>query len=1209
MLEERHQAVLAQESRPVIETVEPQPPHCIILNSEFASERTLVITGENLGATSDTRLEFRRLRYRKGTILFGLEVNWDNLERVTLDMGLIEEHLDYFHSILYFQVRLADAEGRGLSNWSDSFNLVWDATSCPVVRPTPTQTPSTGPFPPTSPVRGVAGDSWADVVLGKPDFTQIAPKSVVPFKVNNPTGVVVDRSVEPGRAYVWDSGNSRILGMDLGSCYDGTGPCSADIVLGQPSGYDHAACNGDNGVQKFPARARPTAKTLCGIPDHSLSPGEAYSFVTMAVDDDGNLYVPDSFNHRVLKYENPFEGDGVADRVWGQAGFSGMACNRGAPDDPTAGSLCFHSDSIRFTLNRYGAGVDIDADGNMWVADTGNNRVLRFPAHPNTGTIAKTADLVLGQRDFNSAESGQSLKELHAPSAVRFDSRSWLYVADAANDRVVVFKPPFESGASAAMTFASQLHHPSSLEVDPLGRGVWVVDSGNYMVELWDVTGESVLQVLGKNSYQPDRRCGAALEGVPGGPRLCFVGGGIGLDSRGNVLVPVYHDAADVFRFPNPDAQTNGAQVSNPDRRLFFPPFEDNLRDRYGIHSTRGIATWQDQLIVSDIRRLMFWNGLDTLTSGQPADGVIGDEFANGDGIDCCGRIKVDAAGRLWTLAFEGVHYLDVYQLPLTEYSVPLHTTWKRAATFPVLRTEEGITLGHRIFGIAPVGRGEFLWLSDTDNHRVLRIRDPLTNPVVDVVLGQEDAIGDQCNQGRLAGAALDELCYPGALSLDLMGNLYVSDHALEVNGNLRLLVFSAETTPISNSEAIFAPRAAKAFSRSTAPHHNLWVDPWDPGGAVIERQGRSLSAAAWEPAFDSTNRMVVGFNGYAGPRFVGVYDDPLGPDNLPTSFLNDFGSMPYTAAFDDNDNLYVGDINRARVLIYRNPFNNPPPPTAESPVLHAAPSPEYPVSIRFVSPKPPFCVVRSSRHEYETTLDLTVEGLPDHRRLVLEFRKVTSAYGEFLNIEETLVHDGRSGITVDFERFWRRLRPYIGKATLTVRILKGGSDSIPISNWSPPFFLADDVGTCGVALPTPTPLPSPTPTNTPTPAPTPTNTPVPTPSPTPTNTPIPAPSPTPTNTPTLTALPTPAHTPAPTPFSTPTHTPTPTPLTASTSAPTPTLTPVPTSRVSLTPAPSPTPGASESPEGGVPTVWLGLAAAILVLVASTGLFAWNRRR
>ena len=772
-------------------------------------------------------------------------------------MSLIRQHL-WNIPRMTLQVRVTNAKGDALTDWSDRFNVVRDGSGCAV--PSASPVPTLGPtiFPPTQPVRGVAGDLWADVIIGKPDFSQIAPKSVVPFKVNNPTGVVVDRSVDPGRAYVWDSGNSRILGIDLAACYEGDAPCSADIIIGQPSGYDHAACNGDNGVQAFPVRARPSAETLCGIPDHSLSPWEAYSFVTMAVDSDGNLYVPDSFNHRILKYENPFESDSVADQVWGQADFSGRVCNRGALGSPTKESFCFHSSSIQFTLNRYGAGVEIDSEGNMWVADTGNNRVLRFPVQPDTGEIAKAADLVLGQSDFDTAEPGSSFSKLHAPSAVRFDSQGWLYVADAANDRVLVFKPPFEFGAQADITFGSQLHHPSSLEVDPFGRGVWVVDSGNYMVELWDSTGTSVLQVLGKNSYEPDRGCGPPMDGVPGGPHLCPIGGSVGLDSRGNVLVPVYHDAAEVFRFPTLSPGSNLA--SDPDRRFFFPPFEDNLRDKRGIHSARGIAAWKDQLIVSDIRRLMFWNGLDTLTSGQPAAGVIGDESSVGGWRYCCGRIKVDAAGRLWVLAFEGVYFLDVYQLPLTEYSVPLHTIWKQSATFPVLGTDEEVTLGHGIQGVAPVGRGEFLWLSDTDNHRVLRIRDPLTAPVVDVVLGQENASGNQCNRGKFPAADpfaiergdnTDVLCFPGALTIDRKGDLYVSDHALEINGNRRLLVFSSESTPVTNLETIFAPTATKVFTRSVVGLNNLWADPWEPG-AVMGHHRRSFwgsfSAATWEP-------------------------------------------------------------------------------------------------------------------------------------------------------------------------------------------------------------------------------------------------------------------------------------------------------------------------------------------------------------------------
>ena len=1141
-------------------SVDPALPHCVLLNSTNDSDRVLTITGKDLLAFSQRRLQFLNVDTNQETILFDQEVSWLDPRRISIDMEQVDLRFRTGGQ-LRLQARIVSAGSPRLASaWSDEFIFALNVTSCGIDRR----------FPPTSPIRGIAGDPWADVVIGQPDFSQIAPKSVVPFKVYNPTGVVVDRSVDPGRAYIWDSGNSRVLGIDLAQCYRSQGPCSADVVIGQPSGYDHAACNGDDGVQNFPQRALPTAETLCGNPDHSLSPWEAYSFVTMAVDSDGGLFLPDFFNHRILKYENPFETDSVADQVWGQADFSGMVCNRDALDHPTAESLCFQSDSIRLALNHYGAGVEIDAEGNLWVADVGNNRVLRFPGDAATGEISKTADLVLGQSDFRTAGPGRSLRKFHAPSAVRFDSRGRLYVADAANSRVLVFEPPFTSGAAAAMTFGSQLHHPTSLEIDPLGRGIWIVDARNYMVELWDETGTSVLRVLGKSSYEPDGRCGSPLTGVQGGPHMCPIGGSIGLDEHGNVLVPVYHNAADVFRFPTSTTQAGDGFGSDPDKRFFFPPFEDNLRDGTGIHSARGIATWKDQLIVSDIRRLMFWNGLDNLTSGQPADGVIGDESAVGEWPYCCGRIKVDAAGRLWVLAFEGVHFLDVYQLPLTEHSVPLHTIWKHDAVFPVLGTEEKIALGHGIQGIIPIGGGEFLWLSDTDNHRVLRIRDPLTNPVVDVVLGQLNAGDTECNRGRHTGASLSELCYPGALSIDRMGNLYVSDHALEVNGNLRLLVFSADSTPLTNSETIFAPRAAKALRRSAVGLTKEWADPWESRSVIGQYDGRirgPLLAATWEPAFDSANRMVVGYNAYVGPRFVGVYEDPLGQDTLPTSFLYDFGSMPYTATFDDNDHLYVGDINRGRVLVYRNPFNNPAQTSAESQQQDEPPNPSYPVVIASVSPGPPYCVVRNSSWDYETILELELEGLQASNDLTLEFRKVTSAHREYLDIGQVSLNNEFSRMRVNQPWFWYSLWKHIDKVTLTIRILKGGPHGPPISNWSPAFLLANDVTACGIALPTPTP--------------------------TPTDTFTPSPSPTSSNTPTtISSL-------------TSTVSPIPSPL------PTPTMTSEPATQIEgvLSPVVYPTPTETVMPGSNITALWYVPAAAVSILLTVVLFIVWKKRR
>ena len=449
------------------------------------------------------------------------------------------------------------------------------------------------------------------------------------------------------------------------------------------------------------------------------------------------------------------------------------------------------------------------------------------------------------------------------------------------------------------------------------------------MVELWDAAGDSVVQVLGKDQYVPNRKCGRAINELPGKPLVCPISGSIGLDSKGNVLVPVYQDTADVLRFPTLMVESEGSSMGTADMRLFYPPPNANFKDRAGLHSARGVATWSDQLIVADRNRLLFWNGLDSLSNGRPADGVIGDEFTVEEWHDCCGKIKTDEAGRLWVLGFEGRGFLDFYQLPITEYSSPLHTTWNKAITFPVLGTNDRTGLGHRVFGIAPVGNGDFLWLSDIDNHRVLRIRNPVTDPVVDVVLGQKDAKGNECNRNLFpeadasafeSGGNTDVLCFPGALSIDNMGNLYVSDHAPEVSGNQRLLVYSAEAIPTTNTEPIFAQSAMKVFTRSAVDINNLWADPWEER-EVIPRYSSSrrgeFSAAAWEPAFDSKNRMVVGYNAYVGPRLAAVYEDPLGPEGLPTSFLHDFGSMFYAAAFDDNDNLYLSDINRGRLLVY----------------------------------------------------------------------------------------------------------------------------------------------------------------------------------------------------------------------------------------------------------------------------------------------------
>jgi hypothetical protein len=101
----------------------------------------------------------------------------------------------------------------------------------------------------------------------------------------------------------------------------------------------------------------------------------------------------------------------------------------------------------------------------------------------------------------------------------------------------------------------------------------------------------------------------------------------------------------------------------------------------------------------------------------------------------------------------------------------------------------------------------------------------------------------------------------------------------------------------------------------------------WAPSATKI-----FTSMATWQPAFSSANRMVVGFNPIffafnpqpppiVGPDtgwFPAVFDDPWGASTTPDYFLADYHSQAIGAAYDDQDNLYVADLNRGRVLVYQ---------------------------------------------------------------------------------------------------------------------------------------------------------------------------------------------------------------------------------------------------------------------------------------------------
>lgn len=100
------------------------------------------------------------------------------------------------------------------------------------------------------------------------------------------------------------------------------------------------------------------------------------------------------------------------------------------------------------TAKDFGPGSGLDSDGQrLVVSDEVHNRVLIWNKFPTAS--GQPADIVLGQPTFDSNASGTSASSMNTPLGVLLIDGA-LFVADSGNDRVLVFDPiPSTSGAPA----------------------------------------------------------------------------------------------------------------------------------------------------------------------------------------------------------------------------------------------------------------------------------------------------------------------------------------------------------------------------------------------------------------------------------------------------------------------------------------------------------------------------------------------------------------------------------------------------------------------------------------------------------------------------------------------------------------------------------------------------------------------------------------
>lgn len=315
-------------------------------------------------------------------------------------------------------------------------------------------------------------------------------KAATSAQLNYPLGVAVDRL---GNIGIADTGDRRIRAIQAGKTtiftYAGTGnPCNLQ-----------AGC-GDGG---------PASKATLTSPTQ------------LAVDTLENLYIADGPENRIRKINSNGSISTLAGT--GNQGFGG---DGGVPKAAT------------LDLPR---GVAVSSNGNLYIADSGNQRIR---------SIVKNVINSLAGGGLGGDGSASTSAILGGDHAVAVDSAGNLYIADSANNRIREVSPGNPpgnittiagtgaagySGDGKAATQAT-LNSPYGLAIDA-SNNIYVADSLNAVVRLISTSGIITTIAGNGQACQSGSSCG---DGGPATQANLSEPTAVALDSAGNLYISDY---------------------------------------------------------------------------------------------------------------------------------------------------------------------------------------------------------------------------------------------------------------------------------------------------------------------------------------------------------------------------------------------------------------------------------------------------------------------------------------------------------------------------------------------------------------------------------------------------------------------------------------------------------------------------------------------
>ncbi|MFN2642029.1 MAG: hypothetical protein ABR548_09095 [Actinomycetota bacterium] len=303
----------------------------------------------------------------------------------------------------------------------------------------------------------------------------------VDAKLNHPSGIAVDAT---GNIFIGDTTNNRIRKIDSAG------------VISTIAGTGEAGAIGDG--------APATAAQLSGPRGLTI--------------DASGLYITDTGNSSIRKIDSTGNINFVSGGVAACLAWSGSS-----GDTITALTTGFCSP----------ADVAVDSTANIFVSDTGNNRIRKIDSGGTTTTVAG-----LGTADFGGDGLPAQLAQLQAPAGIAVNAIGDLFVADAGNARIrkidasgsiTTIAGGGAPGGDGGPATNALLPKPAAVAIDGTGT-VYIADAQANSVRKIDATGV-IATIAG------DGRCTYAGDGGQASAASLCKPQGLVLDGAGTLYI------------------------------------------------------------------------------------------------------------------------------------------------------------------------------------------------------------------------------------------------------------------------------------------------------------------------------------------------------------------------------------------------------------------------------------------------------------------------------------------------------------------------------------------------------------------------------------------------------------------------------------------------------------------------------------------------